>query len=497
MRPKDFPMLLTHVCHRWREVATSSPLLWNRLEVRVPEDIGYNPSSRSQAFFFFQHWLERSRSAPLTISLSSPSRLYNSREEDVSDAFCGLYFQALLQHSARIRDLTIHIRHTPSPFRHGSPLVSSGVLRNLTIRTDSIWSSADILPFLSAASSQTIRSVALILPQFLSTQDGVTLLPSTTLPWSHLTDLTIDERVIHNGVHPTMDCGPVLDVLEQCRKLVNLSITLRQSRGDGDDPRYRPGVNMPHLRSFSISWLDSEWRGTLVTLLGNISCPVIETFSALNDHPHDFHVNDALFLDFLTRYSATLRSLTMPGTYDYRLIFRAVPNLKYLALANVDRPEWIESLARDQPPPLEELVLLNTHEQFLSIARNTPASFFSVIRYNPPAWQNLRVLRLNPCFWRVVLDVQDDHPEQTTVKSMLEDCRKQGLQLYVEGTQYERPEQNNCDREYYYCPSTSSLHTDHKIFSGYGNPRVFPRLLRLVDQAIRIPRTVNCLCIIA
>ncbi|EIM91275.1 uncharacterized protein STEHIDRAFT_165621 [Stereum hirsutum FP-91666 SS1] len=445
MRPKDFPMLLTHVCHRWREVATSSPLLWNRLEVRVPEDIGCNPSSRSQAFFFFQHWLERSRSAPLTISLTSPSRLYNSREEDVSDAFCGLYFQALLQHSARIRDLSIHIRHTPSPFRHGSPLACSGVLRNLTIRTDSIWSSADILPFLSAASSQTIRSVALILPELVPTQDGVTLLPSTTLPWSYLTDLTIDEGVIHNGLHSLVNCGPVLDVLEQCRKLVNLSITLRKNRGDGDYPGYRPGVNMPHLRSFSISWLDSKSRGTLVTLLGNISCPIIDTFSALNNHPHNIHLNDAMVLDFLTRHSATLRALTIPGMYDYRLIFGAVPNLKYLALANINRQGWVVPLALSQTPPLlEELVLLNTHQQPLTIARHTPPFLFSIIRYNRPAWQNLRVLRLNPCFWRVVLDVQDGRREQIMVKTVLEDFKGQGLQLYVEGTQYERPGQNNC-----------------------------------------------------
>lgn len=39
--------------------------------------------------------------------------------------------------------------------------------------------------------------------------------------------------------------------------------------------------------------------------------------------------------------------------------------------------------------------------------------------------------------------------------------------------------------------SRPPLHTDHKIFSGYWNPRVFPRLLRLVGQAMKFHQTVT------
>lgn len=446
MRAKEFPMVFTHICHRWREVATSSPLLWNRLEVRIPEDIGRNPSARMQAFFFYQCWLERSGSALLKVSLSSPPRLYNSRQEDVSDVFCGLYLEALLRHSAHLSDLTIHIRHTPSPFRHGSSLTSSGALRNLTIGTDFIWNSADIIPFLSAAASQDISSVALELPRFSPTQDRATRLSSTILPWSYLTDLTIDEEGLSNTFYPSLSCSPVLDVLEQCRNLVNLHIHLRKSLYTLDHMS-RPLINLPRLRILSLSWPNSTWRDTLLALLGNIFCPVLITFSALSGQSHDHHFNNAVIVRFITRHSATLQALAIHGTRDYEPIFRAAPNITYLALANITRTEWITPLVASETIPLQELVLLNTHQRPLALAQGVPLSFFDFIRHRCQGRTpggNLRILRLYPCFWKAVLDVPGDHHEGHTVNSLLKECKEHGLQLYVEGIQYEHSEHANC-----------------------------------------------------
>ncbi|KAK7043143.1 hypothetical protein VNI00_008497 [Paramarasmius palmivorus] len=71
---REAPLLLTGICQRWREVATATPALWNRIHIALP----FPEYPRNLTFFRsfmrmraqgVELWLGRAGSLPLTVSL--------------------------------------------------------------------------------------------------------------------------------------------------------------------------------------------------------------------------------------------------------------------------------------------------------------------------------------------------------------------------------------------------------------------------------------------
>ncbi|KAF8901857.1 hypothetical protein CPB84DRAFT_1679295, partial [Gymnopilus junonius] len=65
--PLQGPLLLTHVCRRWRMVALSTPGLWTTLKVQFKK--AQNPELKFTQLTLISTWLSRSGSLPLTIGI--------------------------------------------------------------------------------------------------------------------------------------------------------------------------------------------------------------------------------------------------------------------------------------------------------------------------------------------------------------------------------------------------------------------------------------------
>lgn len=70
MYPRQAPILLTHVCRHWREVATNFPPLWARISLSFKEGHGYSNSQRP----IYDEWLNRSKSAALNLHIEIKRR---------------------------------------------------------------------------------------------------------------------------------------------------------------------------------------------------------------------------------------------------------------------------------------------------------------------------------------------------------------------------------------------------------------------------------------
>ncbi|KAJ7125807.1 hypothetical protein C8R43DRAFT_958278 [Mycena crocata] len=62
--PQKAPLLLGQICHLWREIALSTPSLWNMITLDIIKVDAYESQLR-----LLDMWLTRSRASPLTISL--------------------------------------------------------------------------------------------------------------------------------------------------------------------------------------------------------------------------------------------------------------------------------------------------------------------------------------------------------------------------------------------------------------------------------------------
>ncbi|KAJ8095565.1 hypothetical protein PM082_023095 [Marasmius tenuissimus] len=76
---KEAPLLLTTICHSWREIAVSTPTLWNSIHIylpvpRRPEEVDdYYASTLRGRKEGLKLWLDRSGALPITISLATDS----------------------------------------------------------------------------------------------------------------------------------------------------------------------------------------------------------------------------------------------------------------------------------------------------------------------------------------------------------------------------------------------------------------------------------------
>jgi hypothetical protein len=257
------PMLLTTICHRWREVAVGLPMLWCRLQLRV----GYN--NWQQRAFCYDSWLKRSGECPLSLSLRCRT---DWRE-----------LQTMLQpYVRRISSLSLIILSCNSPFM----MEDFDALKELTIH--------QYIPYHSARAINPTLSTLPVNLRRINMQDiwfdRKLLDVFTDFAWARLTHIEIS-----------------IDGLDAFTRLLRLCPNLSHLKMNAVFyPIQLPEpVTHTNLQSLCISW-DANWNlsGEL-ELFKVITLPNLRVLEVCHTGlwPHES------FMEFLTRSKYPLERL--------------------------------------------------------------------------------------------------------------------------------------------------------------------------------------------
>ncbi|PPR01699.1 hypothetical protein CVT24_001527 [Panaeolus cyanescens] len=258
------PVLLTHVCRRWRNVAVSTPELWNRISVILPPiypPMDENNTSSHGAIINKKvadivsqaaeqanvaiSWLERAGDLPLSMNLQMSSDpylctyyhpsvlhatwilvttfaryLHKCRNLNVLVTLQQLaYFDNLPPETfANIRSLTIHIVDNTGLHKFRARIFESPLLTNLL----------------------SLRSLSLS-----SIYEGDPLPYKDSLVWQNLTHLSLEEAI---------DLNRVAEVLERCTSLVSCVMSITSTKTSFVHPPPSREYILPELQHLKLDF---------------------------------------------------------------------------------------------------------------------------------------------------------------------------------------------------------------------------------------------------
>ncbi|KAI0747419.1 hypothetical protein C8Q74DRAFT_1374450 [Fomes fomentarius] len=235
---------ITHVCRRWRDVATGTPMLWNRFR-SIPNNS------------LLELFLERSGNAPLTVGVV----VKNKGRKVV---------QGVLE-ACRPRLQTLHIFDTRSSYTRHPPLHQRPLqLRLVELLCCTIMSKSERRDRDAWPSNPSNPSMPVLFGDTVSTLRALAIVPVAWLPGNHFSHLT------HLYLSFSMHYGTSL--VDQLRRLLTLlsrtpGLSYLQLRDVGQvrapfssDPTFSQSsepkrVALSHLRSLIIA--ESGYRITL------------------------------------------------------------------------------------------------------------------------------------------------------------------------------------------------------------------------------------------
>ncbi|KAK7032673.1 hypothetical protein R3P38DRAFT_3264701 [Favolaschia claudopus] len=270
------PLLLGHICSRWRAVAFSTSRLWDSLHVSV-KYVGWN-SDKSAAII---DWLTRAGSRPLSLSISCEKGDYPE------SAHCESLLPLLFTFSARWSSL----RCTKVPVKHLLQLeegIEAPLLEDIHVTCQSPT------PY-SGPGSHILDS-----PLFNGTRVSITTLDPAALieerlqgvghRWDHLTDLALD-RLGPRSPSPDfedeytyryLDYNAVYRLLQRCTNLRSLKVPVEV----GDDLTDET-LDVPLLESLTLVVAGSSCDA-LGELIEHLVMPQLTKFHLINLDSADY-----------------------------------------------------------------------------------------------------------------------------------------------------------------------------------------------------------------
>jgi hypothetical protein len=249
----DAPLLLVQICSHWRNIALSTPRLWNSISVDIKFDevsadytLDCRPFGRKHSI---EAWLSRSGNLPLSIKI-----YYIDYDPwPISDDFVDIF----IPWSSRWSNLHLDLPQPPIERLVCDSSVSTPNLETLTLRIQD-----DIDPLTLTQTAIRLQKITLLhgflAPSYLK------------IPWSQLTEF----RSSSEHEDDLKDC---LDLLQLCPNLTHLSLG---DIGDVSDAVSRPLVVMPRLSWLQVeSWINflakEEWcKSELLSLVYRSSSPL-------------------------------------------------------------------------------------------------------------------------------------------------------------------------------------------------------------------------------
>ncbi|KAJ7890391.1 hypothetical protein B0H13DRAFT_2197988, partial [Mycena leptocephala] len=234
--PNNAPMVLTHVCSRWRAIALTTPRLWENMSLRLDED----PRSRAS---FLPEVLLRSRPHPLFVDIRASLTSTFSEFENV-----------LLM--GRARTLKLQLPSASLLSFGGLPEGSLSALHTLHILDTSrryIDEEIGIIPWMNIIPAFTTLPELRRLILSLEALGQPPNIFTAQFPWAQLTYLNL-------GV--PLEVIAARTILAQCVNLVDGSLWGLLSSEDDSAPSDL--VTLPNLRRFLFGLADE--RVTVHTL---------------------------------------------------------------------------------------------------------------------------------------------------------------------------------------------------------------------------------------
>ncbi|KAK7017592.1 F-box domain-containing protein [Favolaschia claudopus] len=216
------PILLTHICRLWREIAHSTPKLWRAVSLSSRDSFSLDPNNI---------WLSRAGCFPLAIRMNEIDE-YNVVEPSL--------VAAILTHRLRCEYLELRLDdHVPSlPHIEGDFPLLKHLDLELELEPD------DKIEFSSV-------------PMLRSAMLEVYAARWVVLPWSQLTTLALHTITPEN-------CVPILE------KVTNLSECSLDLYIGNENYIADPHIMLPHLKS-----LKANGDGSMNTLLDSFTLPLL------------------------------------------------------------------------------------------------------------------------------------------------------------------------------------------------------------------------------
>ncbi|KAJ7130364.1 hypothetical protein C8R44DRAFT_905853 [Mycena epipterygia] len=244
------PTMLGQICHKWREIAFCTPMLWRAISLHLAKT-----KQIKSNLAILQTWLKRSGSCPLSIRLVED--LEQMPELDH-------FLHAIMPHCTRWEYLQLrHPSTAASLGRHDMPL-----LRSLEIGLSLGFERLGSIPFLNAP---LLHKVTLQCYHNAFT---------STIPWVQLTTLVV---------------GIIL--LDECPGILNCTTNLVHCRFNVIGFNNTAGITYPlpkplqRLESlvFTTHIVRAPWSVTWLEVLGDLTLPALHLFQisekALGEDP--------------------------------------------------------------------------------------------------------------------------------------------------------------------------------------------------------------------
>jgi hypothetical protein len=238
------PLLILQICSRWREIALSTPRLWNSISVYIgrndvcDDNLDCRPFGKKQ---LIKVWLSRSGNLPLNIKILYAINHYDDLPPDLDD-----FVDIFIPFSSRWFNLHLDLPQLPIEQLVCNSSVSTPNLEILTLDIVQLQFGPTLVLTHTAIRLQKVTLLNCdLIPYYIQ------------LPWSQLMEL----RTLYDEV----ELESCLDILQLCLNLTHLSL---RYIGDVSDAVSHPMVVMPRL-----SWLELESLGPFRPLLDKLVVP--------------------------------------------------------------------------------------------------------------------------------------------------------------------------------------------------------------------------------
>ncbi|KAJ7334680.1 hypothetical protein DFH08DRAFT_879093 [Mycena albidolilacea] len=283
------PLLLGRICSQWRNIAASTPELWQAIQVVCPyllEDVVPH----------LDHWFRKAGSLPLTFDIR-----YKSHSDTSSDDL----LKVLQRHAGQLQDLTLNITPADDLFRFVGPFP---VLKTMFLTCVSLGSYRETIKgFKEAPELRNVR----ILANFS--------FRNIDLPWGQLTSIRIDSLT-----------------MPDCLLILSLASSLVTCRFEWQNANGPLAVVPPllHLKSFILR----SYGEPSTNVLRHLTTPALV-------HLEVEELDLDIWSAFLARSRCALDHLTVVGTgwtsAMYRQCLDDLPSLSELEVRQVG-PSFFE-----------------------------------------------------------------------------------------------------------------------------------------------------------